>query len=78
MSLRRTPNIADPDGFYAALMDAHRGLDEAQSRKLDAKLVILLANHVGDMAVLREALALAAATRQDGNDMSSAEGRSAP
>ncbi len=65
MSLRLAPNIADPDGFYQALMDAHRGLDEAASRKLDAKLVILLANHVGDMAVLREALALAAGPRQD-------------
>lgn len=76
MSLRRTPNLADPDGFYALVTEAHRGLDEAASRKLDAKLVILLANHIGDMAVLAEALALAAGTRQD--DMSSAEGPPAP
>ena len=77
MSLRLAPNISDPDGFYQALMDAHRGLDEAASRKLDARLVILLANHIGDMAVLRQALALAAGTRQD-DDMSSAEGHASP
>lgn len=59
MRLRREPNLEDPDGFYQALMDAHRGLDDAASRKLDAKLVLLLANHVGDAAVLEEALALA-------------------
>ena len=69
MSLHREPRLADPDAFYQALMDAHRGLDEAASRKLDARLVLILANQVGDMAVLREALALAAAPRQD--DMSS-------
>lgn len=59
MRLRREPHIADPDGFYAALMAAHRGLDEAASRRLDAKLVLLLANHIGDEAVLKEALDLA-------------------
>jgi hypothetical protein len=58
-ALRTEPRLADPDGFYAALMEAHRGLDEAASRRLDARLVILLANHIGDDAVLREALALA-------------------
>ncbi len=69
MTLHREPRIADPDGFYQALMDAHRGLDEAASRRLDARLVLILANQIGDMAVLREALALAAKPRQD--DMSS-------
>ena len=59
--LIRDPNLRDPDGFYAALMEAHRDLDEAASRRLDARLVILLANHIGDEAVLREALALARA-----------------
>ena len=57
--LRTEPGLADPDAFYAALMDAHRGLDDAASRKLDAKLVLLLANHVGDLEVLREAIAAA-------------------
>ncbi|MBX9751090.1 MAG: DUF2783 domain-containing protein [Roseococcus sp.] len=57
--LRTEPRLADPDGFYAALMEAHRALDPQASRKLDAKLIILLANHIGDMDVLREALAIA-------------------
>lgn len=60
-ALRTEPRLADPDGFYAALMEAHHGLDEAASRRLDARLVILLANHIGDEAVLREAIALARA-----------------
>ena len=42
-------------------MEAHRGLDDDASRRLDARLVILLANHIGDDAVLREAIALASA-----------------
>ena len=60
-TLHTEPRLADPDGFYAALMEAHRGLDDAASRRLDARLVILLANHIGDDAVLREAIALARA-----------------
>lgn len=58
--LRTEPRLDDPDGFYALLMEAHRGLDEAASRKLDARLVLILANHVGDGEILREAVALAA------------------
>ena len=60
-ALRTEPRLADPDGFYAALMEAHRGLDDDASRRLDARLVILLASHIGDEAVLREAIALARA-----------------
>lgn len=59
MTLRTEPRLTDPDGFYAALMEAHRGLDDGASRRLDARLVLLLANHIGDDAVLREAIALA-------------------
>ena len=58
-ALHTGPRLPDPDGFYEALMRAHRDLDPAASRRLDAKLVILLANHIGDAEVLREALALA-------------------
>lgn len=58
------PNIADPDGFYAALLTAHKGLTEAESHALNARLVLVLANHVGDRAVLAQALALA----RDGAD----------
>jgi hypothetical protein len=56
------PRLADPDGFYAALMEAHRGLDDAASRALDARLVLILANHIGDAAVLEQAIALARGT----------------
>ena len=49
------------DDFYEALIDTHRGLDDAQSRLVNARLVLLLANHVGDLRVLREALAAARA-----------------
>jgi hypothetical protein len=57
-SAHRTPD-EDPDALYAPLMEAHRALDEAASRRLDAKLVLILAMHVGDADVLREALSLA-------------------
>ncbi|HZP87794.1 MAG TPA: DUF2783 domain-containing protein [Burkholderiales bacterium] len=49
-------NLAAPDEFYAALIEAHRGLSDAQSELLNARLVLLLANHIGDLDVLREAL----------------------
>lgn len=59
--VRTDPNIADPDGFYAALVAAHEGLTEAESAELNARLVFLLANHVGDARVLAECIAAAAA-----------------
>ena len=49
----------DPDEAYNAIIDAHRGLDEAASAALNARLVLILANHVGDHEVLMQALALA-------------------
>jgi len=59
MALQRQLNMADPDGLYAAIIDAHAGLTEAESAALNARLVLLLANHIGDPAVLAEALAVA-------------------
>lgn len=47
------------DDFYEALIDTHRDLSDEQSAMVNAKLVLLLANHVGDISVLREAMALA-------------------
>lgn len=64
MTLATEPRLADPDGFYATLMAAHRDLDDAASRRLDAALVLLLANHVGDAAVLAEAIRRARETVQ--------------
>lgn len=57
--LNRSPNIPDPDGFYEALIQAQRDLNDAQADAFLAKLVLILANHVGDRAVLAEALDLA-------------------
>ncbi|MGF6776694.1 DUF2783 domain-containing protein [Paraburkholderia sp. GAS334] len=54
-------NIADPDAFYEKLIDTHNGLSEEESHFLNAKLVLLLANHIGDAEVLSEALTLARA-----------------
>jgi hypothetical protein len=56
MPLKREPNLADPDRLYAAIIEAHDGLTDAQSLALNARLVLLLANHIGEEAVLREAL----------------------
>ena len=54
-------NLADPDAFYEKLIDAHNGLTDEQSHFMNAKLVLLLSNHIGDADVLVEALALARA-----------------
>ncbi|WP_428649357.1 DUF2783 domain-containing protein [Roseibium sp.] len=59
-SLNTKPNLPDADGFYAELIGAHEGLDAAQSAALNARLVLLLANHIGDRAVLKSALGAAA------------------
>ena len=57
---QRTLNAYSPgDDFYEALIDSHRGLDDAQSQAVNARLILLLANHIGDLRVLREALAAA-------------------
>ena len=51
------PNIVRPDDFYEALIDMHRDLTDEQSQMANAALILLLANHIGDLAVLREAMA---------------------
>ncbi|HEY6512737.1 MAG TPA: DUF2783 domain-containing protein [Burkholderiaceae bacterium] len=62
MPLNTEPHFEAADVFYAALIDAHQELSAAQSHELNAKLVLLLANHVGESAVLTEALAAARAS----------------
>jgi hypothetical protein len=57
--MRTDPNIPDPDAFYAALVSAHEGLSEAQSAELNARLVFLLANQLGDQQVLLDCVAAA-------------------
>lgn len=59
MTLIRTPNIADADGFYDELLGAQRDLNDDQAERLLAKLALVLCNHVGDRGVLSEAIQLA-------------------
>jgi hypothetical protein len=61
--LDTTSRFSDPDAAYVALVQARRGLSEEEAAALDAKLVLILANHIGDMEVLNEAVALAKATK---------------
>ena len=58
---RHVPGDTPGDDFYAMLVDAHRELDDGSSELLNARLVLLLANHIGDLRVLREALRAARA-----------------
>ena len=60
-ALRRTLNLAKPDEVYNALIDAHKGLSDEQCRDFDARLILLLVNHIGDEVVIREAMKEAAA-----------------
>ena len=59
MALNRHPNIPDQDQFYAELIAGQRELSDEQADMMLAKLVLILANHIGDRAVLGEAIALA-------------------
>jgi Protein of unknown function (DUF2783) len=61
-ALRRTLNLARPDDVYTAIIDAHKGLSDEQVRAFDARLILLLVNHIGDEGTIREALAAARAT----------------
>lgn len=61
MTLRTDSRFADPDAAYRMLVQAHRTIEPAQSAALDAALVLLLANHIGDPAVFAEAIAAALA-----------------
>jgi len=73
MSLELTPNFKESgkryfhaftpgDDFYEALIETHRDLSDDQSAAVNAKLILLLANHIGDISILREAMQIA---RQD-------------
>jgi len=53
---RHRQSYTPGDDFYEMLIEGHRGLSDAQSELMNARLVLLLANHVGDLRVLREAI----------------------
>ncbi|HEY2864382.1 MAG TPA: DUF2783 domain-containing protein [Casimicrobiaceae bacterium] len=58
-ALNTQPNLMAPDDFYQDLIDAHRDLNDEQSAIFNARLILLLANHIGDRTALREAIAAA-------------------
>lgn len=51
--------FADPDAAYRMLIEAHRGLSDSDSADLNARLILILANQIGDLSTLREAVELA-------------------
>lgn len=53
------PNVAHPDDVYEVLIQLHDGLSDEESRLVNAKLILLLVNHIGDEQAIREALAAA-------------------
>lgn len=55
-TLIRAPNIPDPDGFYEELIESQRLLSDEEAQLMNCKLILLLANHIGDRAVLTQAL----------------------
>ena len=60
--LRTEPRLTQPDDFYARLLTLHEDLSEAESHKVNASLILLLANHIGDNLVLLEAIQLVRAS----------------
>ena len=60
VGLNLNANLKEPDRFYAALIEAHDGLSKAESDAFNARLILLLANHIGDLDTLFQALAAAA------------------
>ena len=54
--LRSDPGVANPDDFYARLIGLHEGLSSEESHKVNAKVILMLANHIGDTDVLYEVL----------------------
>ncbi|EAQ43385.1 MAG: hypothetical protein BM560_18450 [Roseobacter sp. MedPE-SWde] len=60
-----TPNIDGADDFYADLLTAHEGRDKADSDAFNARLLLVLANHIGDRTILKQALAAAALTKEE-------------
>lgn len=64
MRLDLSPNLADPDAIYQSLIDLHEGRDDGESAAINARLIFLLINHIGDQEVIREAMEMAATARE--------------
>lgn len=59
MILNLSRNAPAPDEIYEAIIEMHEGLDDEQSAKANARLILILANHIGDAAIIREAAGIA-------------------
>jgi Protein of unknown function (DUF2783) len=64
MTIDLSPNISDVDRIYQALVDAHEGIDVPTSMRINARLILLLLNHIGDLAVVESAIRLAVDSTQ--------------
>ena len=62
MSLTLTPNIADPDGFYEFLVHSQRDMTDEEANRMNARLILILSNQIGDRERLRQAIQLAASS----------------
>ena len=71
--LKTQANMASFDDFYEALISAHQGLPTVESHAMNARLVLLLSNHIGDLGVLREALRIARAEPETAESSSLAD-----
>jgi hypothetical protein len=74
MTLSTQSNFSDPDTAYRLVVEAHRGLSDEDSVSLDTALVLILANHIGDAEVLREAIALAKRQLSNATDKTASTG----
>ncbi|GIX11475.1 DUF2783 domain-containing protein [Elioraea sp.] len=74
VTLDTRPRLGDPDAVFVALVAAHRDLSPEESRRLDAALVLLLANHIGDAEVLQAAIAAARAAIRAPTEAAEPEG----
>lgn len=73
MTLSTQSNFGDPDAAYRLMVEAHRGLSDEDSVSLDTALVLILANHIGNTDVLREAIALAKRQLDQGGEKMNSE-----
>ena len=67
MTLNTSPNLVDPDNIYQKLIALHDGRDEDDSMRINARLILLLINHIGDDEVVNQAIAYAAADDDRGH-----------
>lgn len=66
MSLNLAPNLSDPDGFYEYLVNSQRNMSDEEANAMNARLVLILSNQLGDLQVLEQAIDFAAVPKAGG------------